>query len=210
MKALILIILLTAATAHADCRGCCSGKGGVECIDGVTMCADGTALSDTCLEKACEKCEDAPEAPGYDRDSFGGWADLDGDCQDTRDEILIRDGADIVFDGCDVESGTWVCPYTGKTFTIPGDLDIDHIVPLKEAYLSGAHRWTLKEKECFANDPLNLIACEDNTNQSKGSRDPAKWMPEKNRAWYKTRWREIKEKYGLRMDAAERAALKLP
>ena len=46
----IALILAIVGTVHADWRGCCSRRGGVTCRDGVTICADGTQLSEKCKE----------------------------------------------------------------------------------------------------------------------------------------------------------------
>ncbi len=73
-----------------------------------------------------------PPAVPYDRDLYGGWIDADGDCQDTRQEVLIAESiTPVQLDsrGCRVVIGTWFDPFTGQTFTNPGDLDIDHIIP---------------------------------------------------------------------------------
>lgn len=51
----------------------------------------------------------------YDRDLYGCWHDADGDCQDTRDEVLAAQGRQIELsaDGCEVVDGVWRGPYTG-------------------------------------------------------------------------------------------------
>jgi hypothetical protein len=109
----------------------------------------------------------AQPVPPYDRDAFGdGWADLDGDCQDTRQEILIRDLVDEVLtaDGCDVATGTLHDAYTGHTISFrrgqstSDDVQIDHVIPLAYAWRSGAWQWTDAERKAFSNDPANLRA----------------------------------------------------
>jgi len=125
----------------------------------------------------------APEAVPYDRDLYGGWIDADGDCQNTRQEVLIAESLiPVQFDsrGCRVVSGEWLDPFTGQTFTNPGDLDIDHFIPLAEAHRSGASRWIPQLRRQFANDlswPGSLIAVSASANRSKGDRDPANWLP---------------------------------
>ena len=150
----------------------------------------------------------------YNRDDYlPDWADADGDCQNTRHEVLIAESRTPVLlnsSGCTVVLGLWADPYTGLSFTNPADVDIDHMVPLKEAHDSGASAWSTKEKRAFANDlsnPLVLIAVDDGTNSSKGDKDPAKWMPP-NTAYhceYVRNWVAIKSTYGLSMDSAEAA-----
>ena len=88
---------------------------------------------------------------GYDRDKFRHWTDADGDCQDTRDEVLRAESL-IATSGCDITEGEWRSYYDGVTTEDPSDLDIDHMVPLAEAWDSGAKQWTKKTRERFAND----------------------------------------------------------
>jgi hypothetical protein len=146
----------------------------------------------------------------YNRDEWKHWSDEDGDCQDTRDEVLSRDGTGVSFNegGCDVVSGSWYDPYTGKTFTSKSDVDIDHIVPLKDAHVSGGFAWGTAKKERYANyldRPYHLIAVEDNSNQGKSDKSPDKWMPS-NRAYqcdYVEHWVQIKAEWQLSMTRAE-------
>jgi len=160
----------------------------------------------------------APEVDApYDRESmYGGWRDDDGDCQNTRQEVLAAESLIPVVlsdDGCNVRTGLWFDPYTGLTFAAPGDLDIDHLVPLKEAHQSGAHAWTNEKRRDYANDldnPGHLIAVDDGTNQSKGDKDPAGWLPPSLafRCAYVSAWIAVKRKWELTMDSAEEAAIR--
>lgn len=108
-----------------------------------------------------------------------------------------------------VVSGTWICPYTGKVFHLASDVDIDHIVPLGAAYSSGGDLWTREQRQAFANDPENLLAVEDNANQSKGQRSPVQWRPARRTYWavYALKWIHIKEKYRLTYSPLELRAL---
>lgn len=147
----------------------------------------------------------------YERKNWPHWVDDDRDCQNTRNEILLRDAENPGLNpkGCKVTYGVWRCPYTGLVFTNPKDLDIDHIVPLKEAFRSGASVWNRQEKRAFANDFENLLAVENSSNRKKGDKDPAGWMPDK---WdyqcdYIKQWKYIKQKYQLAMDNEEAQAI---
>ncbi len=151
----------------------------------------------------------------YDRNLYGSWIDADGDCQDTRQEVLIAESiTPVQLDsrGCRVLSGTWLDPFTGQTFTNPGDLDIDHFVPLAEAHASGASQWPRELRSQFSNDlswPGSLIAVSASANRSKGARDPAQWLPpnEDFRCEYVTNWVLTKAYWRLSMDDAEREAV---
>ena len=137
----------------------------------------------------------------YDRDDWGRWIDEDGDCQDTRAEVLIRDSLEPVgFNTgrqCIVSSGLWGLPYTGGTVTNARQLDIDHIIPLKWAHGHGGDRWALAQKRQFANDPENLLATWSSANRSKGAKGPDQWMPVIDQCLYLTRWKELLNKYKL-------------
>ena len=88
---------------------------------------------------------------GYDRDEFTHWITRDG-C-DTRETVLARDGDDVeAGSDCRPTSGDWYSEYDGASFTDGSDLDIDHVVPLAEAWRSGADSWSAQEREDFAND----------------------------------------------------------
>ena len=80
---------------------------------------------------------------------------------------------------CAATSGSWYSAYDGATWTAASDLDIDHVVPLAEAWDSGASGWTTAQRQAFANDLTRpqLIAVTDNVNQAKGDKDPAEWLP---------------------------------
>jgi hypothetical protein len=152
----------------------------------------------------------SPSVP-YDRALYRHWIDGDGDCQDTRQEVLIAESLEppeLDDRGCRVESGRWSDPFTGQTFTDPGDLDIDHIVPLAEAHRSGADTWTAGQREAYANDLFHtdaLIAVSASANRSKGDRDPAEWLPpnEAYRCEYLKKWVVVKATWGLVMDTEE-------
>ena len=116
----------------------------------------------------------------YDRSDYGNWADLDGDCQNTRHEVLESLSTARVLkstDGCVVTRGRWLDPYTGTIERNPRALDVDHIVPLAWAHGHGAARWPRARKRAFANDPRNLFATKAAVNRAKGARGPLDWLP---------------------------------
>ncbi|KAL2155754.1 hypothetical protein VTH82DRAFT_496 [Thermothelomyces myriococcoides] len=88
----------------------------------------------------------------YSRDKFPTWETISGTCN-TREYVLQRDGTNVVTDSsCAAQSGTWYSPYDGATWTAASDVDIDHMVPLKNAWISGANSWSTAKRTQFAND----------------------------------------------------------
>lgn len=120
-----------------------------------------------------------PNVPDYDRDHFAGWLDADGDCVNTRHEILQSEavGFSMNAEGCAVDSGEWFDPYTDRTFTDPRDLDVDHVVALADAWVSGAWAWADELLDRFSNDLGNLNAIAAGENRSKSARGPADYSP---------------------------------
>jgi hypothetical protein len=149
-----------------------------------------------------------PEA-GYDRDKFPHWDSTGGGC-DTRDDILKRDAIRIrrALD-CMIRSGVWRDPYSGRTTRNWHTLDIDHLVPLANAWRSGARRWTRKRREAYANDPGVLLAVSAHLNRQKGDAAPQEWLPPRVafRVTYAVDWIGIKAHYRLSVTRAERATL---
>ncbi|CAE6468041.1 unnamed protein product [Rhizoctonia solani] len=150
-------------------------------------------------------------SPAYSRDLFPTWITISGNC-DTRETILKRDGTNVVTDSsCAATSGSWYSVYDGAAWTDKSDVDIDHMVPLKEAWVSGAKDWTTAQRQAFANDVTRpqLLAVTDNVNQSKGDKDPAEWMPPLTSYYctYVRAWITVKYYYDLSVDSAEKSAL---
>jgi hypothetical protein len=146
----------------------------------------------------------------YNRKNWKHWIDADRDCQDTRQEILIRDSLSKVKfkigGNCRVDSGSWVGPYTGKKARYPKNFDIDHIVPLGHAYAVGGKNWSKDQKKVFANDFENLLVTDSSANRSKGKKAPHQWMPPNTgyHCEYVSRWVAIKRKYRLSYMAGEK------
>ncbi|MEU0877684.1 HNH endonuclease family protein [Lentzea sp. NPDC005914] len=149
---------------------------------------------------------------GYSRDKFPHWITKPGTTCNTREEVLKRDGTNVVTDSsCAATSGRWYSPYDGATLTAASDLDIDHIVPLAAAWRSGAASWTTAQRQAFANDMTHpqLIAVTDNVNQAKGDQTPATWKPPLTSYWctYAKMWVGTKSYYGLSVNSAEKTEL---
>ncbi|NPC96371.1 DUF1524 domain-containing protein [Nocardioides sp. zg-DK7169] len=168
----------------------------------------------TTLAAAVTALPVAPERrTGYDRDLFVHWSDADRNGCDTRDEVLITQnrapGARLA-PGCAVVGGRWHSYYDQETTTNPSDFDIDHLVPLAEAWDSGAHGWSPQRREAFANDLGDrraLIAVSASSNRTKSDADPAQWMPAYKSCVYVSSWVAIKVRWGLSVDPVEQRTL---
>lgn len=148
---------------------------------------------------------------GYSRARFPHWITQSGACN-TRETVLKRDGRNVVQNAsCAAVSGSWYSEFDGATWYAASDVDIDHIVPLAEAWRSGASGWTTARRQSFANDlgGPQLIAVTDNVNQAKGDKDPAEWLPPRTayRCVYVRMWVQVKHSYGMTVDPAEKSAL---
>lgn len=155
------------------------------------------------------------QGTGYDRDLFRHWIDSDGDGCNTRREVLIEEAIEkpTITGDCDLVGGVWYSVYDGVTTNDPGDFDIDHLIPLKEAWDSGAHSWSASQRRAFANDlgnPEALIAVTASSNRSKSDRDPADWLPpnQEYHCQYIEHWVKIKIFWGLSVDEREFQALR--
>ncbi|CAE6453005.1 unnamed protein product [Rhizoctonia solani] len=150
--------------------------------------------------------------PPYNRRNFTHWITIDGKC-DTRETVIKRDAtAEVTVDAaCKAIAGAWVSDYDGTLIVDPSGLDIDHTVPLKEAWQAGAWNWTSARRREFANDLIRpqLIAVSARSNRMKGDKDPSKWMPS-NLSFHCTyirAWIQVKYFYELTVDQAEKEAL---
>ncbi|MCB1880150.1 MAG: HNH endonuclease [Gammaproteobacteria bacterium] len=152
-------------------------------------------------------------ASAYDRADYPHWSDLDDDGLDTREEILVRDSLiDVTYNenGKKVESGLWVCRYTGQVIRDPSALDVDHLVALGEIDAAGANLWPEDQREAFANDPDNLVAVAAGSNRSKRDKDAYLWLPPNiaNCSWYLDARAAVWEKYGIEIDGDELKSVK--
>lgn len=139
---------------------------------------------------------------GYSRETvFDGWLYSGG--QSTRDRVLASER---------LPNGTWYSAYDSVIVLSAAELDIDHVVPLAEAWESGGHRWSAETWTRFGNDledPRSLIAVSAATNRSKGAKDPQDWWPPHigYRCQYAADWIAIKSRWNLTVDAAEHRSI---
>ena len=150
---------------------------------------------------------------GYDRATWRYGSDTDGDCYNTRAEVLQQETrAGIVYTGCTAKTGRWLSYADNKIHTLASAVQIDHLVPLAEAHGSGGRAWTAARKKAFANDLTerrSLNAMTSTLNSSKQAKDPAEWLPPyaAARCRYITEWAAVKLRWRLSVDARERAQL---
>ncbi len=159
--------------------------------------------------------EPDPGLAPYRRAAFGdGWDyDPPTGCN-TRELVLIEEAieAPMVDDRCRSTEGVWRSAYDGVTVTDVAELQIDHFVPLADAWRSGADRWTDERRQAFANDlthPETLIAVTGRTNQSKSDSTPDRWLPPDQNAWcaYAEDWVSVKAGGSPSSPPAERASI---
>ncbi|WCN81320.1 HNH endonuclease family protein [Micromonospora sp. LH3U1] len=147
---------------------------------------------------------------GYSRNHFPHWRDTGKNC-DVRDSILQRDGKDVKLSGCNVVGGRWESVYDGRSAADPSEVDIDHMVPLANAWRSGADEWDDAKRGDFANDTTRpqLLAVSASSNRSKGDQDPSQWKPANRSYWckYAESWVTVKHYWRLTVTTAEKAAL---
>ena len=158
---------------------------------------------------------------GYTRAQFGQpWADVDRNGCDTRNDILARDLTNLTFKpktrDCVVLTGTLIDPYSGiqidfvKGNTTSTEVQIDHVVALGNAWVTGAFKLTSEKRLELANDPMNLLAVQGRLNSQKQDGDAATWLPplKSYRCTYVAKQIAVKAKYGLWVTAPEKAAMK--
>jgi hypothetical protein len=148
---------------------------------------------------------------GYSRSLFKHWLDVDGDGCDAREQVLKRDAlgfAQVDPFKCTVVEADWLSPYDGRRTTDRSQVDIDHVVALKEAWDSGAFAWTEAQRTAFANDTSDsrtLLAVSSSSNRSKSDKDPSNWLPSLRGYWctYLANWVSVKARWNLSMDESE-------
>lgn len=170
------------------------------------------------VDAAIKVLKIAPDVrDGYARSQFKHWSDLDKNGCNTRNDVIIAEALTkpTVDKGCKIvkDTGKWYSPYDGATVTNFSALDVDHFVPLAEAWDSGAKAWDAAKREIYANDvgdPVSLIAVSAGSNRSKSDQDPAEWLPT-NASYhcdYVKQWVQVKVRWSLTVDEKELKVLK--
>ena len=177
----------------------------------VTASAVDQVRSFTSVDAAIKILKVAPDIrDGYSRAKFRHWSDLDKNGCNTRNDVIIEEALvnPKVEKRCKIvkDTGKWYSMYDAVTVTNFSALDVDHMVPLAEAWDSGAKEWDIARREVYANDmgdPISLIAVTASTNRSKSDQDPAEWLPAKDVCVYIKNWVQVKVRWSLTVDENE-------
>ena len=176
-----------------------------------TSNATGDALTFVALLSELSVDDNPSSHTGYNRDLFNAWTDANGDGCDTRAEVLKAESASATtaHGSCTIDTGSWYSAYDGTWFLDAGDVDVDHFVPLHEAWISGAWQWTSSTRVAFGNDlgyAASLLAVSASSNRSKSDQDPAEWLPSNSDFYcdYVATWVAVKWRWNLTIDTRER------
>lgn len=181
-------------------------------FNSLASCIDsGGRLPQGSISETSSKHKQPTKLPEYARSEFGhGWADNNQDCQDSRMETLITYSLSPVKfkteKNCMVTSGKWISPFSGETVYVASKIDIDHVVPLKWAWLHGANHWTKAKRIKFANDPANLLSVEAKLNRQKGAKGLNAWLPPANQCQYISRFLKVNKTYNLKLSSKEKTS----
>jgi hypothetical protein len=165
------------------------------------------------LISSCAHDPKTSQAPTkYSRKEWKHWTDHDRNCLDMRHEILKTRSLtppSLNARGCKVLRGQWEDYYFPKNLSIASNVDIDHLVPLKNAHESGGYAWSKRQRETFANDPRVLVITDLKYNRQKGSKGIDRWLPaQKSYACkYVKDWIRVKREYRLHLLEAEKQTI---
>ncbi|WP_062430305.1 HNH endonuclease family protein [Herbidospora daliensis] len=174
----------------------------------------GTLPARTALERLHVRPASAAVLARYERSKFmTGWRRPGTGGCDTRQTVLMRDDRSPGSGGCGDATGRWHSPYDDRTLTDSAEIDVDHVVPLANAWISGAWRWSPARRHAFAHDLTRpeLVVVSEAVNLAKGGRSPANWRPPVRGYWcaYARDWISVKDHYDLSVTPRERAALRV-
>ena len=148
----------------------------------------------------------------FNDDDWSFEEDFDGDCQSTRQEMLILTSRSNVRytnpRNCVVRTGQWLDEYTGETFEVAVKIEVDHVIPRMYAHTHGGDRWMPEQKLQFSNDPLNIMLVERREIRRKRDRGPSRYLPrDEFQCEYVNLWNQISEKYNLQLSASDRSTI---
>jgi len=199
---------VVAAETSTTARESSTAVPGGQQVTSTTVTPSGMTLATELLATVVVQNE---HSGGYQRSLFPHWLDLDGNGCSAREDVLIDESlskAQVDPYGCKVIEGDWVSAYDGEETSAPSELDIDHVVALKEAWESGAWEWSPTARKLYANDLTDdrtLRAVSAASNRSKSDKDPSNWLPPaaSDLCRYLGDWVSIKVRWNLTMDQSE-------
>lgn len=165
-----------------------------------------------------QKTRPLPEEAYIRKLHFGRWINdpTDDTCMNTRAVVLVRNSqSDVTYRHnreCVVDKGWWTDPYSNADLSEARLVQVDHMVPLKNAYVSGAWAWDYKTRCLYANYIgyyNHLVPSTIRENTSKGDRGPEKYLPPDTsyRCQYVKDWLAIKLIWRLTLTTAEVQAI---
>ena len=148
----------------------------------------------------------------FNDDDWNFELDFDGDCQSTRQEMLILTSRiEVRYTNprnCVVRIGEWFDEYTGETFEVAVQVEIDHIIPRMYAHTHGGDRWMPEMKLQFSNDPMNMMLIERREVRRKRDRGPSRYLPrEEFQCEYAYLWDQLSDKYDLQLSSSDRSTI---
>ena len=148
----------------------------------------------------------------FNDDDWNFELDFDGDCQSTRQEMLILTSRiEVRYTNprnCVVRIGEWFDEYTGETFEVAVQVEIDHIIPRLYAHTHGGDRWMPEMKLQFSNDPMNMMLIERREVRRKRDRGPSRYLPrEEFQCEYVYLWDQLSDKYDLQLSSSDRSTI---
>lgn len=149
----------------------------------------------------------------FNEDDWAYEEDWDGDCQSTRQEMLVLTSRETVSytnpRNCVVRLGEWLDEYTGNVYKVAAQVDIDHVIPRMYAHTHGGDRWPAEKKLQFSNDPLNLVVTERREIRRKNDRGPDRYLPrEEFQCEYVRLWEAIADKYDLDLESRDESEIR--
>ena len=149
----------------------------------------------------------------FNPDDWSFEEDFDGDCQSTRQEMLVLTSrVEVKYTNprnCVVRTGEWLDEYTGEIFEVAVQIDVDHVIPLMYAHTHGGDRWMPDKKLTFANDPLNIMLVEKREIRRKRDRGPSRYLPrDEFQCEYAQLWDVISDKYDIQLSATDRSEIR--
>jgi len=148
---------------------------------------------------------------GFRRSAFAYWTTPTGRSCDTSVSVLLRDAESPArARNCMLIEGRWTDALRASDRLSPQQVSVEQLVPIEEAWRSGASQWSPTTRAKFANDVEDtraLLVTSQRSSQQRGSRDPSLWQPNRGRCEYVSDWIAVKFRWNLSVDRDEARSL---